>query len=134
MSKLIDIGGYLVCLDSIIAIKPYETDDREWVGDRGRIWFPLCLFKKEYVDGYEVEHSLIGRFITKGKRKRMLVFTTSELEIDIAYDESIIERWKKHKDGSPTQGRSPSFIEDLGNGVEKHDLVYRVPADKEGQP
>lgn len=28
---------------------------------------------------------------------------------------------------------SPSFIEDLGNGVEKHDLLFRHPA-KDGKP
>ena len=28
--------------------------------------------------------------------------------------------------GKPLVERSPSFIEDLGNGVEKHDLLFRV--------
>ena len=37
------------------------------------------------------------------------------------------------KEGKPSETKSPSFIEDLGNGVEKHDLLFRYPA-KEGKP
>ena len=31
------------------------------------------------------------------------------------------------KESKPNETKSPSFIEDLGNGVEKHDLLFRVP-------
>ena len=37
------------------------------------------------------------------------------------------------KEGKPSETKSPSFIEELGNGVEKHDLLFRYPA-KEGKP
>lgn len=46
----------------------------------------------------------------------------------------MLEQRLATKEGKPSEQKSPSFIEDLGNGVEKHDLVYRVPANKEGQP
>jgi hypothetical protein len=41
--------------------------------------------------------------------------------------------WNAAKEGKPSEQKSPSFIEDLGNGVEKHDLLFRYPA-KEGKP
>ena len=37
------------------------------------------------------------------------------------------------KEGKPSEQKSPSFIEDLGNGVEKHDLLFRYPS-KETPP
>jgi predicted RNase H-like nuclease (RuvC/YqgF family) len=40
--------------------------------------------------------------------------------------------WNAAKEGKPSEQKSPSFIEDLGNGVEKHDLLFRYP-DKEGK-
>ena len=43
--------------------------------------------------------------------------------------------WITAKEGKPSETKSPSFIEDLGNGVEKHDLLFRVPKPpKEGKP
>lgn len=46
------------------------------------------------------------------------------------------EIWRRQKsdakEGKPSEQKSPSFIEDLGNGVEKHDLLFRYPA-KEGK-
>ena len=44
-----------------------------------------------------------------------------------------VQRWNAAKEGKPSETKSPSFIEDLGNGVEKHDLLFRYPA-KEGKP
>ena len=44
-----------------------------------------------------------------------------------------VEAWNAAKEGKPTEEKSPSFIEDLGNGVEKHDLLFRVPPAKEGK-
>ena len=41
-----------------------------------------------------------------------------------------IQRWNAAKEGKPSEQKSPSFIEDLGNGVEKHDLLFRYPAKK----
>ena len=46
--------------------------------------------------------------------------------------ESVISNWNAAKEGKPSETKSPSFIEDLGNGVEKHDLLFRYPA-KEGK-
>ena len=46
-----------------------------------------------------------------------------------------IEEWRAAKEGKPSETKSPSFLEDLGNGVEKHDLLFRVPKPpKEGKP
>jgi len=44
-----------------------------------------------------------------------------------------LKAWNAAKEGKPSEQKSPSFIEDLGNGVEKHDLLFRYPA-KEGKP
>ena len=44
-----------------------------------------------------------------------------------------VQRWNAAKEGKPSEEKSPSFIEDLGNGVEKHDLLFRVPPAKEGK-
>lgn len=41
--------------------------------------------------------------------------------------------WRAATEGKPSEQKSPSFIEDLGNGVEKHDLLFRYPA-KETPP
>ena len=35
--------------------------------------------------------------------------------------------WSNEKQVQHATERSPSFIEDLGNGVEKHDLKFRIP-------
>jgi hypothetical protein len=35
--------------------------------------------------------------------------------------------WMNEKQVQHATERSPSFIEDLGNGVEKHDLKFRIP-------
>ena len=42
--------------------------------------------------------------------------------------------WITAKEGKPSEKKSPSFIENLGNGVEKHDSLFRVPPAKEGKP
>ena len=42
--------------------------------------------------------------------------------------------WNAAKEGKPSEQKSPSFIEDLGNGVEKHDLLFRHPAKRGKQP
>ena len=45
-----------------------------------------------------------------------------------------VEAWNAAKEGKPSEQKSPSFIEDLGNGVEKHDLLFRYPAKEGKQP
>jgi len=42
----------------------------------------------------------------------------------------VLREWQAAKEGKPSETKSPSFIEDLGNGVEKHDLLFRYPAKK----
>ena len=49
------------------------------------------------------------------------------------YAREVFQGWQAAKEGKPSETNSPSFIEDLGNGVEKHDLLFRCPA-KEGKP
>ena len=44
------------------------------------------------------------------------------------------DAWNGDKEGKPSEQKSPSFIEDLGNGVEKHDLLFRYPAKEGKQP
>jgi hypothetical protein len=42
--------------------------------------------------------------------------------------------WMNEKEVQHTTEKSPSFIEDLGDGVEKHDLKFRIPpTDKQNQ-
>lgn len=45
-----------------------------------------------------------------------------------------IDQWEAAREGKQTEQKSPSFIEDLGNGVEKHDLLFRYPAKEGKQP
>ena len=46
-----------------------------------------------------------------------------------------VKAWNAAKESKTSETKSPSFIEDLGNGVEKHDMLYRVPKPpKEGKP
>ena len=47
--------------------------------------------------------------------------------------DSAMDFWNAAKEGKPSEQKSPSFIEDLGNGVEKHDLLFRYPS-KETPP
>jgi hypothetical protein len=42
----------------------------------------------------------------------------------------MLEQRLANKDGKPSEQKSQSFIEDLGNGVEKHDLLLRYPSKK----
>lgn len=53
--------------------------------------------------------------------------------VSTSYVESLKRDWNAAKEGKPSEQKSPSFIEDLGNGVEKHDLLFRYPS-KETPP
>ena len=64
---------------------------------------------------------------------------TNELEkqdLLLAMANAFVTDWKAAKNGNFNETKSPGFIEDLGNGVEKHDLKFRVPpvVKKGGQP
>lgn len=44
-------------------------------------------------------------------------------------DSPSVAEWNLAKKSIKANEKSPSFIEDLGNGVEKHDLKFRVPSE-----
>ena len=55
---------------------------------------------------------------------------TNELEkqdLLLAMANAFVTDWNAAKNGNFNETKSPGFIEDLGNGVEKHDLKFRVP-------
>lgn len=56
------------------------------------------------------------------------------LPVNDVQTNALVESWNAAKEGKPSEQKSPSFIEDLGNGVEKHDLLFRHPAKEGKQP
>ena len=67
--------------------------------------------------------------------KSMLEIGCNEMADNFQYDAwwGSMKAWQAAKEGKPSEQKSPSFIEDLGNGVEKHDLLFRYPS-KETPP
>ena len=80
----------------------------------------------------------VTRLKAEVERLRKAGDVMAEVLDDIAKQQGLfgfmsVHAWNAAKEGKPSEQKSPSFIEDLGNGVEKHDLLFRYPA-KEGKP
>lgn len=74
----------------------------------------------------------IATLIEAGDTMVDYLFATPQTPTCYAY----IMDWRNAKNGGQSSSeKAPSFIEDLGNGVERHDLKFRVPssAKKGGQ-
>jgi hypothetical protein len=98
MKNVINVGNYILSLDSIIRISTYDDENIEYIGDKNEIWFPLCLFKKEIYDGLPVWRSSYGgRYITRGKRKVMTLCLVDGKTISTDFDEEIISKWSAFK-------------------------------------
>lgn len=99
MNKVITIRGTSVSFDSIVCIGRYEYENLENIGNKGSIWFPLCLFKQEVWEGKPVVDGWCGgRYISHGFRKMMTLYLSNEKEINCDLDETIIADWKAYKE------------------------------------
>jgi uncharacterized small protein (DUF1192 family) len=78
-------------------------------------WHELC---KKFADKVE-------RLTEAGDAIVDYLFATPQTPTCYAY----IMDWRNAKNGGQSSSeKAPSFIEDLGNGVERHDLKFRVPS------
>ena len=99
MNKVFNIGGYRIALSDVLYLKEYHFENpREYIGDKGKVWFPLCLFKEEW-EGHKVHYDMLGgRYIMRGKKSHGLLIILNRHEIDIPYDEKFVKDWIEYKE------------------------------------
>lgn len=99
MNKVLDISGFLIPLSSITYIVKYEERKTEYIGDNGKIWFPMCLFKEETWKGKPVFYTMMGNRYTveDGYTAYMRFHLINGKDITALYDENIVNEWKQYK-------------------------------------
>lgn len=99
MNKVIDISGFLIPLSSITYIVKHEERKIEYIGDKGKMWFPMCLFKQETWNGEPVFYTPMGnRYVVEdGYTVYMRLHLINGKYINALYDESIVNEWKQYK-------------------------------------
>ena len=106
MSRILKIGDWSIDADSIVAIRRFDYEQREYIYDKGQRAFPMCLLdfgKDDIYDGKQVyRDALGGRFVLLPSRKRMQLFFDNKEDIIADLNEAIIAQWEAAKDGKPS--------------------------------